>query len=283
MRAIAEYSMKGQKEAIIVATVSAAIPLMFWVSAAAISLIVLRKGWAQGLAVLFWAVLPASAWLVLKNDPTPILVIAGSAILAYILRTTVSWTYTLFSGVVLGLVISWLMPLLLADVLKLFVDMGHQFLDQIAAQTGNEVTAKLKEILPGIFSGVLASAHLLAIIASLILGRWWQSLLYNPGGFKTEFHQLILPKTLAVPLFFVMAFGGELNPALLSWIPILAIPFMIAGIALVHGVVGKKKMSVHWLVAFYVSIFFIGPYLSLLIILMASLDSIFDFRARIKT
>jgi len=282
VRAIAEYIMRGRKEAIIVATVSAAIPMMYWVSAAAVTLVVLRKGWTQGLALLFWAVLPAGVWWVIRNDPTPMLVILGSTVLAHVLRTTVSWVYTLFAGVLLGLILSWFLPLLLPDVLAAFVSMGNEFLDQIAAQTGSQITEKLKEILPGMFSGVLSAAHVLSIVGSVILGRWWQSLLFNPGGFKTEFQQLILPKTVAVPVFFVMAFGGEVNPAMLGWVPVLGIPFVVAGIALIHGIVALKKLSLHWLVAFYVSMFFVGPYLTLLLILLASLDSIFDFRRRIK-
>ena len=44
MRALAEQVMKGRKQAAFVAVIAALLPLLYWVSAAAVALVTLRTG-----------------------------------------------------------------------------------------------------------------------------------------------------------------------------------------------------------------------------------------------
>lgn len=274
--------MRGRTQAVTVAAVSAALPLLFWISAATVALTVLRKGATEGLNLLLWACLPAIVWVVVQRDPTPLLVIAGSGILALVLRSTVSWVYTLLAGVLLGMLLSGLMPVLLPDVVAETIKISKQVLAEMAAEISAETGRQLDEWLNSLFTGILGSIHLFAMVGCLIIGRWWQAALYNPGGFREEFHRLILPKAVALPLILVMVFGGGVHPLVLGWIPVLSVPFIIAGIALVHGVVGIRKLTGQWLLAFYLLIVLLGPYFYLMLVVMAFLDSVLDFRRRIR-
>ena len=74
MRALAKYLMRGPKQAVIVAVIAAALPLMFWLSAAVLTLVTLRKGVGEGINVLVWALLPAIAWWIKLGDPGIVLV-----------------------------------------------------------------------------------------------------------------------------------------------------------------------------------------------------------------
>ena len=261
--------MRGRTQAAIVATVSAAIPLFVWVGAATVVLITLRKGVADGLNLMLWAGLPAVLWLVLQGNPTPLVVIAGAMILAVVLRTTVSWVYTLVTGVLLGLIVSWVMPLFVAELLN------PEMLSKIAPNVDvNDEQAY--QAFSSLLTGFWAAAHLLVMLLSLMLGRWWQSLLFNPGGFGDEFKQLLLPPLVTVPAVLIAQFGGHLHPVLIGWAPILTLPLFFAGIALAHGVVSLKKLSFHWLVLMYLLVFLVGPYLALV-------DSLMNFRRRIRT
>ena len=115
-------------------------------------------------------------------------------------------------------------------------------------------------------------------MACLALARGWQAGLYNPGGFREEFHALRLaPRELAL-LVMLGVLGGVLGlPALgmLAWVPLL-----VAGIALVHGVIGYKGMNGLWLVAFYVLLITTWPMI-LIVLLMAFIDAFADFRGRL--
>jgi hypothetical protein len=268
VRAVAEYAIRGKRQAVIVAVVAALVPMLFWLSAATIVLTTLRKGVAEGLNLMLWAGLPAMFWLVMGADPTPIIVIVGAMILAVVLRATVSWVQTLLVGVVLGLLISLLMPLMVPELLT------PEVLSKLAPKL--EVDSEQSAAVIGsLLTGFWAAAHLLVILLSLMLGRWWQSLLFNPGGFGEEFKQLLLPPVVAVPAILIAQFGGNFHPAFVGWAPVLMMPLFIAAIALVHGVVGIKKLGFPWLVLMYLLVFLVGPYIALV-------DSLMNFRRRIQ-
>ena len=59
MRALAEFIMRGRMQATLVVVGSAALPLLFWLSAAAGSLVLLRRGMNDAFGILIWALLPA--------------------------------------------------------------------------------------------------------------------------------------------------------------------------------------------------------------------------------
>ncbi len=69
MRDLASYVMRGPRQAAILATVATIIPMMFWLGAAAVALVVLRVGLARGLSVAVWPMLPAALWMYWANDP----------------------------------------------------------------------------------------------------------------------------------------------------------------------------------------------------------------------
>jgi len=62
MRALAEFIMRGRMQATLVVVGSAAVPLLFWLSAAASCLVLLRRGPRDAIGILAWALLPALGW-----------------------------------------------------------------------------------------------------------------------------------------------------------------------------------------------------------------------------
>ncbi len=103
MRALAEFIMRGRMQATLVVVGSAALPLLFWLSAAAGSLVLLRRGMNDAFGILIWALLPAVTWWVL-GDPSILLIMLGTLLLAQVLRASGSWIRTLLASVVLGVV-----------------------------------------------------------------------------------------------------------------------------------------------------------------------------------
>ena len=282
MRAIAEFAMRGRTQAVAVAAISAAIPLLFWMSAAVIALTSLRKGWEQGLILLLWSCLPAALWWLMQGDPSPVLVIFGTYILAVVLRTSMSWMFVLAVGCLIGIIVTGVVPSLLPELMAGAVEIGKQQLGEMTTEMAQASGHSVEDWLQALFAGVIGAIHTVVIIVSLILARWWQSSLYNPGGFKAEFQQLRLPKKAAIPLMLMAFFGSGIHPLILGWMPVLLVPFLIAAIALVHGLVAIKSLSGNWLVVFYLAMFFAGPWMFLLLNMLAFVDSMVDFRARVK-
>lgn len=279
MRALAELVMKGRKQAAFVAVIAALLPLLYWVSAAAVALVTLRQGPKDGAKVLVWAFLPAGAWAY-SGDPTPLAVMLGVFLLAIALRRTASWPQVLMLALPVGVIAGLALETVLDGLLGQVVEATEQFLLQSASQSTESVTLD-KERLKLLLLGGLASVHTATMLLCLILARSWQSGLFNPGGFQTEFHQLRLPLKYTGVLVAVLLVFAQFELDFMRWLPLLLLPWIFAGFALVHGSLAKRDLGRSWLIVFYLSVIFMGPYVITLLVFAAAIDSLVDIRSRI--
>jgi len=145
-------------------------------------------------------------------------------------------------------------------------------------------TAEMPDVPPGLMQGVLVSLfgvmHMFLAICLVMLARWWQALLFNPGGFQQEFHQFRLQPSVAVALMALFVLSSFGITVLSGWTMYFVMPLFFAGVALVHGLVGIKKLSRLWLFAFYMLM--LNPPLAQLLAVFALADSWYDFRGRIQ-
>ncbi|WP_373185712.1 hypothetical protein [Halopseudomonas sp.] len=283
MRGLAEYIMRGRRQATLVVALAAAIPLLFWVSAAALALVVLRRGISEALPVLAWGILPAIAWAWV-GDLTPLLVIGGSVALATLLHSRSDWAAVLLASVPLGLGYALLLLTVLNEPLLALASQIQERLPQLLADMGGSVDeagmARIEALLVPVLAGLMGTVHSLMVLVSIMVGRSWQARLYNPGGFREEFHRIRLSPVVAGILLLVTLFGPQFGQvALLA--PITSLPLMIAGLALIHGIVGIKKFGAVWLVILYVVFVLAAQFVYPLIMLLAFIDSLFDFRSRL--
>ncbi|MFT6295031.1 MAG: hypothetical protein ACJATW_001309 [Glaciecola sp.] len=268
MRGLAEFVMKGRKQAIMVVLLLGLVPMLNLLSPAIVGLVALRKGLQEAGMILVWAVLPLAGWAV-AGDVIPLLMLFGITGLAWFLRETESWELTLLASILVGVCVELYMraqPELLNVVYA-------QFEAYLSAQDLQMVSLEqFRATIPSFFGAV----YMFLSILLLMLARWMQAALYNPGGFQTEFHGLRIKQKVAVALLaamFIVTFV-EFIPE--SWVFYLMMPLIFSGVALVHGLVGKRKASSMWLVAFYG----LMPWMSQLIVMLALIDSWYDFRSR---
>lgn len=282
MRALAQFVMRGPLQASGVAAVTTAIPLLFWIGAAVVGLVFLRLGISQGLNIALWALLPALGWAVFGSDPTALAVLLQVMLMASVLRATLSWERTLLGGSFLAIVMGLLLPMLYPGLMDELVRAGVSFYEQYNAEVARSLGSDLEIAIRDTMNASMAGSYLAVAVGMTMLARWWQSTLYNPGGFRKEFHNFRLSPTVAVVLAATMAVGPflGLNPMLLGWVA--GTPMFLAGVALVHGIAGRKKLSAHWLGAFYVALVLLGPSLMILLVVLAFVDSWLDIRGRIK-
>jgi len=296
LRALAEFIMRGRLQASLVALAGNLVPL---ISPAAVALVTLRQPLQEGLLVLLWACLPLLA-MVVWGDVSPLLAatslvgVAGVVPVAQVLRQTRSWPLALVTAltvsgvamVAVAGVAGEATTLLLAelqgvlDALKAgdtpqTSSMFHLLMGAMAAGIGLEQASVLFVL------GFLAWLTAMQLVASLLLGRWWQALLYNPGGFRVEFHGLRLDRVLAGGLI-IGIMACNLGPAELGpWASLLGLPLLLAGLGLVHHAAQFWQLGVQWLVLLYLGLVMFSP-LSLVLVGIAFLDSVFDFRARLR-
>lgn len=285
MRALADFIMRGRMQAIVVVTACAALPMLFWLCAAAGSLVLLRRGLNDALGVLMWAIVPAVVWWYF-GDPRTLLVLLGSFGLALLLRNQWSWPRVMLCSVGLGLLYAWALGMvfgepiaaLATELQKVLPDMLSDAYQQLSV----EEQARLGALLTPVLTGLLAALLQITTLLSLMLGRYWQALLYNPGGFGLEFRALRFPPLLAMLLLVGMLVGPSLGAQVAMLAPLCSVPLVFAGVALIHGLVAQGRMSRFWLVGLYVTLLLFMQLLYPLLAVLAIVDSLFDFRGRVS-
>jgi hypothetical protein len=297
VKALADFVMRGHSSATLVTAVTA---VLFWlfppfliVSSAAIALVTLRRGAGTGallMALAGWAA-TILVWLVL-GTPWPMLEVLPASwlpawLLALVLRATVSLARTLQAAALLGGLSVAAFYLVLGDPAIWWISLITQWQEKLAAlgpATGPQAAlepllALLKAWAP-LLPGQAVSAVLLYVVSALLLARWWQALLFNPGGFRSEFHSLRLGRPLAallLALFGAAALSGW--PPLINSVLMLGALYTVQGIALMHAIAFTRQLSVAWLLLFYLLLL---PLLSQWVMALAVADAWADFRGRIR-
>jgi len=274
--------MRGRPHAVGATIISTSLPLLNWLGTAIVGLVILRKGPVEGLMVLIWALLPLGVALYLIGDPSPVIAMLGTAILAYVLRITVSWEITLTIAVLVSALGSLVFELTATEVLAVIVEWYLEYTRQLAGelkQTGGLSVAEAKNTIMGFF----AMGQAYAMLAFLILARWWQSQLYNPGAFGKEFHQLRISPLLSTVLVFMMLVCFVFSEQLGRWIPLLTVPLVVSAIAFVHWTMGSRKLSSNWVFGFYLLLLLLFQVVYPLLASLALMDSWFNLRTRFQS
>ena len=287
MRALAEFIMRGRVQATLVVAGCAALPLLYWLGAAAGCLVLLRRGLKDALGVLALGLLPALIWWLQMGDPRVLLVLLGSSSLALVLRASESWVRTLLVSVALGLVYSVMLGAAfrpqIEGLSQEIVKILPLALGDLYQQLSVDERARFASLIAPVLTGLIAALLQVVSVLSLILGRYWQALLYNPGGFGREFRSIRIPAGPAMLLLACMVVGPNFGPQMALLAPICSVPLVFAGLALIHGLAAQKRLAKFWLVGLYVTLLLFMQLIYPLLVVLAIVDSLIDFRGRLAS
>lgn len=286
MKSLAEFIMRGPVQGALVATAAMASLFLAWLGAAAVALIVLRHGFNRAAPVFLAALLPAAFWMY-SGDIGPLTTLLCAVALAGVLRFSRSWSSTLLATpFVVG---AWCLLIVLAlpeyvETIRAIFEQVVEGIKQRLSESGGEANVQALESMgapSGLqIMGMLALLQALTTMFSVVVARWWQALLYNPGGFREEFHLMRLQRLHALLLvagFVVLVAVPDYS----FWAWLFIAPLLLAGLALVHGIAHIMGWPVRWLVVFYLLVFFILRPLLALVAACAVADSALDFRSRL--
>jgi hypothetical protein len=112
----------------------------------------------------------------------------------------------------------------------------------------------LEETLP-LVNGVIAAGVVISLFLTVIAARWWQARMFNPGGFRGEFHRILLPRWMTAVTFLLLVAslldaGGYQEPVR-NLLMVLVVVHVFQGIASVHRTVAARGLSRNWLIAMY--------------------------------
>jgi hypothetical protein len=282
--------MQGRLQAMIVASTFALLSLKFppisVLSSAAVALVTLRRGASEGFYVLI-----------------------SSAVAAGLLGFFVigNYQFVLLYGMVLWMPV-WLISIVLREGRHLSLAVEIAVLLGVIGVVGyylynNDPSAMWKNVLlqmvpenapvedvrrtvDGLahyMTGVVAAGSVFGLLFGLFLGRWWQSLLYNPGGFRQEFLALNTHPRLALGSIAVIVLaavsGGAVSEIAWNVGILLFVLYLFIGTAVMHTVFSGMRMGRYLVPMFYVTLFLV-PHALLPVALVGLSDAWLNIRKK---
>ncbi|MCB1735471.1 MAG: hypothetical protein H6981_04080 [Gammaproteobacteria bacterium] len=285
--------MRGWPQAVTVITFTALavtispllIPLL-WVSAAAVGLVGLRLGVVRGLqviaastallAVLLVLALSQSAWGVV----TWVVWWSLALVVATVLRVKVSLAAAVEAiGILVGL-----------GLVAFHIAVGDPaawWSAQFAAMFGDDVqgpVADLRQMMMA-SAGIMTQATAISLLASQVLGlllaRHWQAVLYNPGGFRGEFHSLRFDMRWSLlVVVLVVASWFTRQPMLADLAGLSVLIYALQGLAVLHALGGARKLPRYWMILIYAPMVLLFTAAVQLLALLGLVDTWLDLRKR---
>lgn len=268
------------------ALLSLKFPPISVLSSAAVSLVTLRRGAAEGIYVLVSASVAAGllGFFVLGN-----------------------YQFVLLYGMVLWLPV-WLISVVLREGRHLSLAVEIAILIGVIGVVGYylynaEPSAKWEKILLQMvpenapvediqrtvdvlshyMTGVVAAGSVFGLLFGLFLGRWWQAVLYNPGGFKQEFLSLTTHPRLALGSVAVVVLAtvssGTVSEIAWNVSILLFVLYIFIGTAVLHTVFAVMKLGRYLVPMFYITLFLL-PHALLPVALIGLSDAWLNIRKK---
>ena len=279
MKALAEFILRGRVQALLVALVGNFFPL---VSSATVALVTLCKGPKEGLLLFLWASLPFVVFQQLGNENLLLTAVTvaslGIMVVAALLHGFyASWQWTLIATIAVAIICTALFGFLMAaDVTELLL-IAQQMFETMQSADAPVDSAISEPLVLGLVGVILA----VGCVMSLLLARWWQSAVYNPGGFQKEFHGFTISSKVAVILLAIFLMGRLIPEGYQLWANLALLPFLMAGIALFHSTVKLFGLGGQWVAFLYVGLIFMGKPVTLVLVGLGLAESLIDLRSRL--
>lgn len=286
LQRFASYVMRGRRQAVIVGLLFTILPLFGWVSNVIVSLVTLRKGAKEGAIVLLWIILPAVVVAGLGNRLIILYGIIGGSlftyVLALVLRQTQSWKAVLTVSLLLSLLAVLLAHAWIPNITEVWVNQFDHYAVLIKNQFNIMVNTTRLHLYAKFATGFQVAFITLSVLINLILARGFQSMLYNPGQLRPELKNVRL-SSWEVLVFLVIGISSFLGVAMAQdALPVIGLIFVLAGISVFHAMADLKNVANKWIFLFYVLLAVVFPYVAIVLIVFAIVDSLFNLRFRLK-
>lgn len=295
MRSLAAFAMRGRFQALAaifgLALASVAFPPLSLLSSALLALVALRQGAVESAWVLALALAGLGLGGVLLAGDALDAILYGALLwlpvwpMALLLRTTRRLEWALEAATGLGLLAVFGVYLLADNPAALWRERAQFFvqpmLENAPADFDATNLAKALDLFSHYLTGAMAGGSAMSVMLGLLIARWQQAVLFNPGGFRAEFVALRLHTGVAYAALACLAAGmlGSGGLAELAWN--LNIVFLmlcaLGGFSVLHAVLGGKGF---WMVGIYVALLIIPQFLLPPVALLGLSDAWLDWRKR---
>ena len=277
---LASFIMRGRVHASAVAALGNALPLITPVT---IGLVALRKGFSEGGLICLWGLLPvfltyfysdSSQFFVLLTACTflNVLLVCG------ILRYRGDWEMTLVSLVIISIILMGSLLLIFQQDFEVLVQRLIEVFEEASRQTNIE-SLKIKKSSIAVFT---TWTIILNTFLGVVIARWWQSIIFNPGGFKTEFQGIRLNRRLLIFIFSILVLSSAIFNQYSNWAYLSIFPLVVGGLSLFHWLVNEKNLGKVPIIFTYVFMVLFTPFVILILALLGTVDCFYNVRQRLR-
>ena len=290
--------MHGRMQAIAISVVfvllSLLLPPLSMISAAAVALVTLRKGHREGIVTIFGSAIAVGilGQLLFGSPGFAVAYALGFWvpiwIFAILLRESGQLVLALEAAFGIGFLIIFGVYLISSDPASVWQDRLYMVLQPVIQNppTGidTDQIESLIQVVSHYMTGILVSGSIISLVLAMLLGRWWQALLFNPGGFRKEFlgvksHALT---GYLILLFLVLAgLSSGLVAEGMQNATILAFFFyLVFGVSVLHVLISATSMSRLLLPVMYI-VMFLVPHALIPVALVGFTDTWANWRGRV--
>ncbi|HEU5280390.1 MAG TPA: hypothetical protein VFU82_00170 [Gammaproteobacteria bacterium] len=304
LQRLTHYLFKNPWQALAVVFVTTFVPVIGVFGILFAALVTLRKGALAGLALMLAATLPylGSLYFTEHHEAAiPFMVWAAvgvamvSNVLTYgsavMLQRQAGWGTILQSVALLGVLLISVVHLAYPNVSEWWLStLTTYYTEATAAVSGvvsgaaapSDVQLDTLNVSKYYATGMMVAAVLLNAIMQLIVARWWQSAVFQPGILRRELHAIRLSKLASVLFLLSLGLSYWGNSVVLDIMPVLYILFSAAGLSVIHYMLSLVQASARlfWLSLVYVILILALPTSLVLLAMVALLDTWFDIRTR---
>jgi len=301
MKALAGFIVSGRYQAILAASLCGMLAFVLppfstltnYLGAAVVSLVTLRIGVSQGLLVMVAAMLVTVLFYQFMGVPpatiavTVLMLWVPCWLISLVLRRTVSLAGAMLAAAVLGLVALALIYAVAGDPAPWWYEhlsLIRSTLEEAGLFPHDVSVDVLLQDLSRLMTGVVVASLALGAVCSLLVGRWWQAMLVNPGGLHSEFCSLRFPQSTGLMVLGLMVvtqfIQGPASDMAAQGVLVMLVPYLFAGLAVLHGLVALHGRGKGWLIAVY-ALLGIIPQTALLLSGLGLVDTWVDFRRRL--
>jgi len=290
MRAFGHYLMSGRLQAVFSISLLSLVamfitPMAYLLSGTPIGLISLRRGPLIAMQVMLGCLLVVLVLLLLAGL-TPGIAIAFALgiwlpvwFCSMVLRSTQSQGIMILSTGMIGLIYVLVTYAMFGDVQAMWRNVLFALIENaMTTARADQVKPVIEQLVP-YMNAAMASGLVTSIALTVMLARWWQSWVFNPGGFRQEFIALRLPRGLLAPVAagtaMILATDTAIEPIVRDVLILTLFLYVFHGVSVVHGVVAVRRASRWWLFAMYFALVFFSLQAVLFVACIGISDSLF--------
>jgi hypothetical protein len=298
LRRFTDFVLQGRVQAMTTAFLFAYIPFVGVVSILIAALVTLRKGMWEGLFVTAAATFPYFLMYAVHPAPSEIVLIGIliacnllTWLFAIVLRQYGNWSLTLDLALVLGVIVIGAVHFIYPDIqawwsthLTDYLNRSIDVVGQLEVQKpdgSQEMFADVVMTVKRYASGFVMVSILFNALLQLVLARWWQAAMFNPGGLRKELCHVRLSFVTGLVFIATAALAFFENATAVDMMPVLYGIYSAAGLSLLHNILGLTKAGWLWLTLVYIGVIVLFPLGIMIVAVIGLMDTGINFRKRL--